>query len=358
MDKDGTLRQDKMAPGQRMKAVTSGARPDRIPLVLQAQGFFAKTVGYPISSIYNEPEKSFWAQLRTLEMYGCDGVPTTNLAPSYAFGADIRFPNSEWQQSPVATRYPVESEEDVWNLQLPDLRTAPMIQLAMEFHRICERNHMPVTPLVGSPLTCAAVVCSVETICRWMMKKPEVVHRLLRVVTDNCLQTAEYWIETFGTNRITTPYSATPVESNQVISPRYFQEFALPYLKELHEKLLDMGIRRFLCHICGEQNLNLPYYKEVPMGKGGILSFGHEVDLTTAMEYFGDTYIIAGNIEPQVIQNGTPEQVYELTRQCIEKAKYAPRGFILMPGCELPPNSPPYNVYTIKKAINDFGWYD
>jgi uroporphyrinogen decarboxylase len=82
------------------------------------------------------------------------------------------------------------------------------------------------------------------------------------------------------------------------------------------------------------------------------------VDLTTAIKYFGDTSIVAGNIDPAVIQTGSPQRIYELCCQAIEKAKHAPRGFILMPGFELSPMTPPYNVYAMKKAINDFGWYD
>jgi uroporphyrinogen decarboxylase len=32
-------------------------------------------------------------------------------------------------------------------------------------------------------------------------------------------------------------------------------------------------------------------------------------------------------------------------------------GFILAPGCGLPPKSPPYNVWMMTEAVNDFGWY-
>jgi hypothetical protein len=29
-----------------------------------------------------------------------------------------------------------------------------------------------------------------------------------------------------------------------------------------------------------------------------------------------------------------------------------------MQGCEVPVNTPPYNLYTMRKAIDDFGWYE
>jgi uroporphyrinogen decarboxylase len=150
------------------------------------------------------------------------------------------------------------------------------------------------------------------------------------------------------------------IAANQIMSPKQFEEFVLPYQYEFQEKVLAMGVQSAFFHICGEQNLNLPLIQQLPLGSPQqpvILSFGHEVDLETAAEMFPNN-IIAGNVEPQVIQNGRPEQVYELTRISIEKGKKAPGGFFLMPGCELPPMAPGYNVYAMMKAVNDFGFYD
>jgi len=352
-------KQDRMTTGERMKALALGQQPDRVPFFLSALGFSAQVVGYPIARIFDDPEKSFWAQEWTREMFGSDGGPTYSysMSASWDFGGGIKFPTSQWQQVPEVERFPVQSEADAERLEVPDIKTAPSIKLAMEFSQICERHHRPIMFALGSPFTWAGNLCGLDQLCRWMMKKPEIAHRLLRVTTDYCLQIAQYWVDTFGAQRI-TPLVPTPAESNDVISPKQFEEFAFPYMKELSEKVLAMGIRRFNYHLCGEQNLNLPLLAQIPMGKSALVSFGHQVDLTTAIKYFGDKYIIVGNIEPAAIQNGTPQQVYELCRQCIEKAKNAPNGFVLCPGCELPPMAPPYNVYMLKKAVYDFGWYD
>ena len=58
-----------------------------------------------------------------------------------------------------------------------------------------------------------------------------------------------------------------------------------------------------------------------------------------------------------MLQTGTPGEIYELCRQAIEKGKRAPRGYLLMPGCEMAVNTPPDNLYAMKKAIEDFGNY-
>jgi uroporphyrinogen decarboxylase len=87
------------------------------------------------------------------------------------------------------------------------------------------------------------------------------------------------------------------------------------------------------------------------------VSFGHEVDLETAGRYFpGD--IIMGNINPSVLQTGTPDDVYELAKESIEKGKKCPGGFMLGPGCEMPPRTPEKNILAMMQAVSDFGWYE
>lgn len=94
------------------------------------------------------------------------------------------------------------------------------------------------------------------------------------------------------------------------------------------------------------------------MGDNGIVSFGCEVDLDSAIEYFGDKCIIAGNIDPMVILTGTPQEVYELSKRCIEKGGNSPGGYILTAGCDIPPIAPPYSIYVMSKAVSDADWYD
>jgi uroporphyrinogen decarboxylase len=128
-------------------------------------------------------------------------------------------------------------------------------------------------------------------------------------------------------------------------------------MKELYKEVRAMGVKHIYVHFCGDQNRNLPYWAQIDYGDPGILSFGHEVDLETAGKYFPKD-IIMGNIEPVVIQTGTPEKVYELTKNVIEKGKKCPGGFMLAPGCEMPPLAPEENVWAIMQAVSDFGWYE
>jgi uroporphyrinogen decarboxylase len=131
----------------------------------------------------------------------------------------------------------------------------------------------------------------------------------------------------------------------------------MPYIRRLSDRMAEIGIKHGFYHLCGEQNANLPFWSTVPMGNPGIVSLGHEVDLEVASQYFPG-HILMGNIEPALIQVGTPEQVYAAAKACILKGRKHPAGFILAPGCELPPLSPEKNVWAIMQAVSDHGWYE
>jgi len=353
------IKQNMARLAERSEVLLHGQRPDRVPLYPFALGFCARNVGYPLSSMYNDPEKSFMAQLWTFEQYGFDGIPEFGYASygGWEFGGEIKFPSGEWEQAPSHGKFAVNSEKDLEKLKLPNVKKDGMLPIAMEFSKLQDKFGMPISIVLGGNFTIAGNICPVEKLCRWMVKSPESVHRILRLATDHIIEVVQYWVDTFGADRV-MPKIWEPLAANYIISPKQFEKFVLPYLKETSKKILAMGIKHIFYHICGEQNLNLPYWAKVPMGNPGIVSVGHQVDLSTAIKYFGNTCIIAGNVEPAVIQNGSPQQVYELCKACIKKAKYAPRGFMLMSGCEIPPMAPPYNVYMMRKAVEDFGWYE
>jgi len=275
---------------------------------------------------------------------------------AWEFGGEIQFPTGEHRQAPTITKHPVETEEDVWNLKVPDVKALGSTKIAMTFSEAAKKAGVPIITYTFSPFTIAGNICGVEKLCRWMKKKPEVAKRLLELAVEYILAVTKLWVDTFGVE--IWAFTGDPSSANQIISPKDFEKFALPYNIMTHEKILAMGIKNILCHICGEQNLNLPYWAETPFGKPGVVSFGHEVDIDTAIKYFGNRCVIAGNVEPAFLLLNSPQRVYDLCKTAIEKGKKAPLGFILMPGCEFAINTPPYNLYTVMKCVNDFGWYD
>ena len=345
---------------ERMEALWKYEKPDRVPVSGFSGGFPNVSAGYPVRSAYDDPHTTFETQLKIAEQFDWVLEPQVfhhTILAGWDFGGEIAMPDRDYKAAVSIISNPVKTEEDVWNLRMPDPKTAGGLIAAMEFAKLQEKNGLQVTLYVRSPFSAAANICGLETFCKWMIRKPELCDRLTRMATDHILDVLQVWTSTFGAEKLLFMMSS-PNESNQIISPNHLEKLAIPYHIELHKRLNDIGIRRFFFHICGEQNLNLPYLADLSYlwPKPSILSFGHEISLDAAAKYFPN-HIIYGNIEPAVIHTGTSKQVYDLSKIAIEQGKKMDGGFILGPGCEIPVLSSPENVFAMTKAVEDFGWY-
>ena len=348
---------DKMSSAERWAALVRGEKTDRVPCLQFILGHTAVVAGKPIAKVYDDARASIACQTGAMELYGYDGLIMHGWANAGGaeFGGDIEFPYRKYTGAPMMKKNPVQSEEDAWNLRVPDdITTVGTIPVALEFSRIQKRLGLYCTVQVGSPLTWAGSICGEERLMIWVIKKPDLVHHVLRVITDFINKKADYWIKEFGADRLMA--FDLCIETNKLYSPKQFETFSFPYLKEIHDKLTERGVAIVLSHICGEQNKNLPLWAELSYGKRGMVSVGREISLSAAGQAFPGN-VIMGNVDPVVIQEGTPEEVLALCRTAIAEGKDHPGGYALMSGCEVPPQAPPVNVYQMVKACREFGRY-
>ncbi|MBW1804017.1 MAG: hypothetical protein JRJ85_25200, partial [Deltaproteobacteria bacterium] len=321
-----------------MAALMRYRKPDRVPIFGMGDAFSMINCGHTLADIQRDPEKTWNAIQGTCEQYGWEPLwehTAHTILGSWDFGARMNMPDSPYAMAVAVDVPAVETEEDVRNLKMPDPKTAGAIPQRMTFSRLQYEAGGPVTFFSRSPFVTATDICGLEPFARWLIKKPQLCNRLIRMAFDHVLNVLQYWVDTFGAQNIVY-HMSSPSEANQIFSPGQIREFAIPYHLKFHRKRRAMGIDKFFFHICGEQNLNLPYLSEMAAGPDGwpnpsILSFGHEIDLEAAAGFFPED-IIMGNVNPVVFQNGTPGQVYEHCRMRIEKGKTIPGGFILAPG--------------------------
>ncbi len=332
-----------MSETERLEALLNRQRPDRVPLWPLSLGYSVLNGGYTINDVYTDLKVSIDVQIWAREQYGWLPIllipgPLT-CWPVLEFGGDVRWPEGDFSQAPTVTRHPVQSDEDILNLRIPDnleqVGTIPLMLASVAYALERQPRGLVIGLLGSGPMETARALISIETLGRMMYKKPELVHKAFRFVTDFQIAVARLWAQKFDPARI-SPFVGGPTHSNQVISPKMFKEFCLPYLKEQHAAYREMGYKHFFFHPCGEQNDNLPFWAEVEMGDPGIISVGHEIDLARVAEFFPD-HIAFGNLEPAIVQTSKPNQIYEATRDLVLEHKDIPGGFIFATGCEMPP---------------------
>jgi uroporphyrinogen decarboxylase len=352
-----------MTNGQRIESLLNYKKPDRVPLwpFFDMTGFAAVYHNRPIQDAYKDPQLSLNMQRKVCNDFGWICSP---FFPGFGvtdFGGERKLPTSEFSQAPSTIRYPIETEEDIQKFRMPDLNNSSGIIREIEFYKLGALNKpdnqffKALLLLTPNPYEWAGKLCRPEMLNRWIIRKPDLVYHILGLMGTVISELLDYWYDSLGTEGVLV-MSGGVICSNQIISPKHFEQFVLPSLKEYHQKVLEKGFKRIYCHICGEQNLNLPYWQQVPMGEPGFVSIGHEIDLEKAAQYF-PKQIIVGNMQPSIMQTGSPEEVYNTAAKIIQNGKQLQSGFIFSMGCQFPPRSKPENVEAMNTAMNDFGWY-
>jgi uroporphyrinogen decarboxylase len=111
-------------------------------------------------------------------------------------------------------------------------------------------------------------------------------------------------------------------------------------------------------HLCGDHTGNLSLFKTVSLPPRTIFSIGHEMDLEATGQAIGREHILGGNVNTGILHKGTPEEVFEEVVRCMEAGRKHPGGFVLMPACEFPPDTPDENVDALAHALFERGYFN
>jgi MtaA/CmuA family methyltransferase len=153
---------------------------------------------------------------------------------------------------------------------------------------------------------------------------------------------------------------SSPFAGAGFISPDHYRRFVLRF-----EKMVIDGIKAecdipVYTHTCGSVGDRLELMGQT--GAQGLDTLDPpplgNVELADAKERIGKRMFIKGNIDAvNVISNGTPEQVLNEAKRCIEVASPG-GGYILSSACSIPPVTPAPNISKLVEAAERFGYYE
>ena len=317
-------------------------------------GYAARLMGISLHDYYSNPRQAFKAQLLAGELHGYDDPPRFGWADwgGWEFGGGVRFPQSYSEAAPTTKESPVKKPSDVDRLKAPDPRTSGWFPLLRQYNRMMAGLGQPPRIMGGSATNVVASMLGRENLLKWYYKEPGAVTAAYEKAVDLIIRAADAVIEEFGP-KFRFGYGA-PLDSNDLISPRIFEKYSWPYLKRVHEAMLARGAETFSVHICGDHRANLSAWAALPWPEGSTISIGSEMDLVQTAEAFDHKHVIAGNVSTTLLAGGTFDKVVEATRRCIEIGVTLPRGFVLMPACEMPVLAPPLNVHALLKTAREF----
>ena len=197
-----------------------------------------------------------------------------------------------------------------------------------------------------APFTLGGLAYGVENLMRNIHKDKPAVHAVMEFATELCFDYLEPFIDA-GVSMISL---ADPTASGDLISRDQFIEFSFPYLKRVAEKIRARGVW-VTVHICGNTTNRLD---RIPEAGAQIMSVDYKVSLSDARRILDGKIAFAGNLNPvAIMQKETVRGVIAASRDAIGKAG-ATGGYILMPGCDIPPGVPVENVRAMVEAAHAY----
>ena len=133
-----------------------------------------------------------------------------------------------------------------------------------------------------------------------------------------------------------------------LVSAEDYAEFNFPYLSQLGDNIKRRRVY-IKYHACGRTGHLWPLIKQLNID---ILNLDSLIDFGQARKFFGDRFVLKGNLNPvEELMTATPDVIRAASKKSFEQAGRNGR-FILSPGCEVPPQTPPENLKTrVENAI-------
>jgi uroporphyrinogen decarboxylase len=338
-----------MNPREVILKAFDGGKPERVPVTLFGGGMWSiKDYGTSFEELSKDVDKMVdmcvteAGKIRSDVVYVGSGFNNFHAsALGKKFGAGIKYREVG---APDLTEHFVHTEEDIAKLDMDDIFSDPVIKTVMDATiKVKEKigDHYLVTMTCWGPFTLAARFVGEETFMKAIFKKPAFVEKMADFCADLLIKLYEPLVD----RGLEVVSIADPTASGDLINPKQMERFAIPGLKKMSDWAKAKKIHTIL-HICGNTSDRLELF---PATGCTTIFFDQKVDIARAKEVLFGKMCFGGNVAPvHVLLEKTASEIEEICRNIIEIAG-KDGGFILVPGCDIPPTIPFENL----KAFHD-----
>jgi uroporphyrinogen decarboxylase len=340
-----------MKPRQVILEAFNGEKPSRVPVALIGGGVWSafhygttledlSTDATTMSDMLVEMSDKLESDI----VYAGSGYPNVLAA---ALGGKIKFS----EDGAVDLEAPViSSEEEMQELDISMINKNAIINtvknaLKMTKSRIGEEY--VVTMTAWGPFTLGARLVGEETLIKATIKKPDFVEKVLDFATKVLIR---YYEPVVADGLLEVILLGDPTASGDLISKPHFEKYALPYLKKFTDWARSKGIHTLL-HICGDTTDRLDLF---PLTGASCISLDQKTDMAKAKEVLLGKMCFAGNIDPvKILLQGSVQDVEDACKRVIETVG-TDGGFVLVPGCDIPPTVPYENIQKFVQVARDW----
>ncbi|GAB4332151.1 MAG: uroporphyrinogen decarboxylase family protein [Candidatus Abyssubacteria bacterium] len=385
---------DTMTPEERFQTVIGLGVPDRVPVAPMIYYFAAFYADITVHELWSNPDKYRFAIEKCFRELGPWDIyypinPLTPEAYMFILPMKIRYPGIDLPPDNICQviEEPIMTADEYGRFAKRRLPTPMLKYLDFLLTLACRVQREPATSLAAKlrilkKLGDQAVAWRAE-FAQWrergvavqhglcaeapfdtfsmsrgvvdfsydLMERPEELRDAALALSKGYVLVSTLFTRRTGVPRVLVFCHRT---SNDFMSPKHFEEYALPPLKSIVEGLLARGITPIL-HCDGDWGKNLECMRVLPRAKV-VLQFDGRTDIFRAKEIIGDHCCIFGDVPAAMLAFGGKEEVSDYCKKLIEVVG-KDGGFVLGAGCEIPPNARPENVKAMIEAPKRFGYY-
>ena len=356
----------------RLVAAITHGKPDRVPVVMSGDAVFARARGVKMADYVNDPIRA--AQLHVEEILKLGDVDSNMIMipGSYAFGAlylcNVKVPGRElpendlwqveevglmqesdydailargwmpWYQEFLAEKLPV-SAADFAQTQAIDFGKVMMMNVEAGIVPWC------IVP-TSTPFEILSMARGVAKFFRDLHRMPDKMEAVMKIME---VELNEMTRNTTLQTKPLTVFIGMSRGAGEFISPKLFERFVFPFLKQQVEVIADAGAFSYL-HFDSNWTRDLSYFRDLPKGKA-IFGTDHSTDIYKLKEILGGHICIAGDVPASMFVLSNPDEVYDYCRKIIRDI--GPSGFVLAAGCSVPANAKFENVRAMVSAANE-----
>lgn len=267
------------------------------------------------------------------------GIPFCMTIEAEVLGSKINFGSLTCEPKIEKEKYP--SVLEVECLPISEMEKHSRVGAVVESINYLSKKY-PDIPTIGSltgPLSTAASVVDPMNFLKQLRREKDGAHRVLDYVCRHLIAYATLMVEQ-GASAISI---ADPTATGEILGPRLFEEYAVPYLNMVVDAIHTLGVP-VIVHICGEVGMVKP---QLAMLHGNAISVDAFVNLKKMKEE-NNEFITMGNLSTYLLEFGESQKVYRAAKSLLRD-----QIDIMAPACGLSTSTPLENIKAFTEAVTE-----
>jgi [methyl-Co(III) methanol-specific corrinoid protein]:coenzyme M methyltransferase len=322
---------------------------DRIPCINSVSVStmeFMRTYDAFWPDAHKDPEKMAKLGSAAHRLCGLDNlsVPFCMTVEAEVLGATIEF-NQNKIKWPSVRKFNVKEFSDfTFPKDVTKTGRVPVIIEAIKKLKHEFEGEVPVNAYLVPPFTSiSSYLVSSITFLKWLRKAPDKVHEFLKGTLNIYSEIAKAYQDA-GADIITLHCMGA---SNDNISPKHFEEFVKPYLKEI---IRGLNIPTIL-NVCGSASMIIDNMLDCEANGIAVDERTPIKEIREIVDRIKPDYPIIGNIPSYgVIHQGPVDRIREAVKRVIDEGVD-----MVAPGCDFWLETPTRNVKAFVDATKEYG---